>query len=96
LSRASKRTTVTRSTSQPKSITLGWSAIFQKARDYHDAARELASESQSRDPNFTDKERINLEIYAERQNDEAIREQFLELARSDAVSDREIAAGRDR
>jgi hypothetical protein len=69
---------------------------FQKARDYHDAARELASESQSRDPNFTDKERINLEIYAERQNDEAIREQFLELARSDAVSDREIAAGRDR
>lgn len=44
---------------------------FQKAQDYHETARELASGVREREPQFTDKERINLEIYAERQNDAA-------------------------
>jgi len=56
---------------------------FEKASDYHDAARELASEANNRDPKFTDKEKINLEIYAERQDDARTREQFLGMARGD-------------
>jgi hypothetical protein len=39
---------------------------FDKAMDYHEVVRELASEAQGREPNFTDKEEINLEIYAGR------------------------------
>jgi hypothetical protein len=36
-------------------------------------AKELASEAMDGEPKFTDKEKINLEIYAERQNDAAER-----------------------
>lgn len=57
-------------------------AEFEKASEYHDVTRELASAVSSRDPKFTDKEKINLEIYAERQNDPQERERFLGLARS--------------
>jgi hypothetical protein len=39
----------------------------------HEATRELASEVTDCQPKFTDREKINLEIYAERQNDEAAR-----------------------
>jgi hypothetical protein len=52
---------------------------FDKAMNYHEAARELAAGAQSREPKFTDKERINLEIYAERQNDEDERGKYLAL-----------------
>lgn len=69
---------------------------FDKAMNYHEAARELAAEAQGRQAEFTDKEKINLEIYAERQNDEATREQFLGLARRDVATDREVAAVRER
>ena len=69
---------------------------FEKAKDYCATARELASETHGSDPQFTDKEKINLEIYAERQSDEATREQFLGLARSDAAKDREVTAVRER
>ena len=69
---------------------------FRKARDYHEAAHELASEGAGREPQFTDKERINLEIYAERQNDETLRDQFLSLARNDASIDREVSVARER
>jgi hypothetical protein len=57
---------------------------FGKAQDYHEAAREMASEAKEREPKFTDKERISLEIYAERQNDAAEREKYLEMARGDS------------
>jgi hypothetical protein len=50
---------------------------FEKAKGYHEAARELASEATKREPQFTDKEKINLEIHAERQNDEGERERYL-------------------
>ena len=70
---------------------------FEKAQDYHDAARELASEAKDRDPQFTDKEKINLEIYAERQNDEATRDRYLELARGESQSqEREVSASYSR
>jgi len=59
---------------------------FEKAKDYYATARELASEAHGSEPQFTDKERINLEIYAERQTDEVAREQFLELARDQSSS----------
>ena len=49
---------------------------FEKAKDYYATARELASEAHGSEPQFTDKERINLEIYAERQNDAALREKI--------------------
>jgi hypothetical protein len=69
---------------------------FEKAQDYYAAARELASEVTGRVPLFNDKEKINLEIYSERQNDEAAREHFLQLARGEAPAEREIAASHDR
>jgi hypothetical protein len=69
---------------------------FDKAMNYHEAAREIAERSQGRNPQFTDKERINLEIHAERQNDETLRAEFLSLARNDTLMDREIAASRER
>ena len=70
---------------------------FGKASDYHAAARELASEAQNREPKFTDKEKINVEIYAERQNDAAERERYLELARGESHSqERAASASRDR
>jgi hypothetical protein len=70
---------------------------FEKAKDYYATARELASEAHGSEPQFRDKERINLEIYAERQNDAAIRESHLELARGGSYAqDREVAASRSR
>src|SRR5215216_393749 len=65
---------------------------LERAEHYHQAARELASEAKDRNPQFTDKEKINLEIYAERQNDESEREKYLELARgSEQSQDRELS-----
>lgn len=70
---------------------------FDKASSYHEAARELAGEAQGRDPQFTDKERINLEIYAERQNDVVEREKYLELAQGESqAQEREVAESRSR
>jgi hypothetical protein len=71
---------------------------FEKASEYHDAARELASAVTNRNPKLTDKEKINLEIYAERQTDPQERERFLSLARDGAGSahERETAASRSR
>ena len=70
---------------------------FEKASDYHDAARELASETMEREPQFTDKEKISLEIYAERQIDETIRERYLEMARGEAASqEREVSISQSR
>lgn len=68
---------------------------FEKAQDYCATARELASEARNAEPQFTDKERINLEIYAERQNDEMSRAQYLELARNEP-SDRDISVSLSR
>jgi len=70
---------------------------FEKAQDYHEAARELAAESTGRVPLFTDKEKISLEIYAERQNDPAERDRFLQLALSESHSqEQDVAASRSR
>jgi hypothetical protein len=70
---------------------------YGQASEYHDAAHELAAEAKGRDPKFTDKEKINLEIYAERQTDPTRRDQFLELARADGRSqEREASASRSR
>lgn len=70
---------------------------LERAEQYHQAARELASEAKDRNPQFTDKEKINLEIYAERQNDESEREKYLELARgSEQSQDRELSVSLTR
>jgi hypothetical protein len=70
---------------------------LERAEHYHQAARELASEAKDRNPQFTDKEKINLEIYAERQNDESEREKYLELARgSEQSQDRELSVSLTR
>lgn len=71
---------------------------FEKASEYHDATRELASGVTNRNPKFTDKEKINLEIYAERQSDPQERERFLGLAREGegGVHEREGAVARSR
>jgi hypothetical protein len=55
---------------------------FEKASSYNEAARALASETNKREPKFTDKDKINLEIYAERQTDPQGRERLMELARA--------------
>lgn len=68
----------------------------EKARLYHEAAHELASTIGDRTPNFTDKEKINLEIYAERQNDDSARERYLQLARAEFHQERDIAITRGR
>jgi len=59
---------------------------FDKASNYHAAARELASEAHRREPAFTDKEKMSLEIFAERQSDESKRELYLELSRREIDS----------
>jgi hypothetical protein len=69
---------------------------FEKAKDHYATARELASEAQGHDPRFTDKEKINLEIYAERQNDEVTRAQYLKLAKTEPSQDREISVSPSR
>lgn len=70
---------------------------FEKASTYHAAARELSSEVNNREPKFTDKEKINLEIYAERQDDPRIREQVLGMARSEGRSEeRDLSSARAR
>jgi hypothetical protein len=62
---------------------------FDKATKYHEAAREMAIQTEGREPQFTDKEKINLEIYAERNHDESIRQQLFGLARgSDSADER--------
>jgi hypothetical protein len=61
-------------------------AEFEKASEYHDTARELASPVTNRSPKFTDKEKMNLEIHAEEQTDSQERERFLGLARDHAGS----------
>src|SRR6185369_7929821 len=73
-------------------------AEFEKASEYHDATRELASAVTNRNPKFIDKEKINLEIYAERQNDLQERERVLDLAREGAgnAHERESAISRSR
>ena len=49
------------------------------------------------DAQFTDREKINLEIYAERMNDDAMRDMYLGLARSEAsTQEREVAVGLSR
>ncbi len=67
---------------------------FEKAQKYHEAARDLSSEAGDRKPKFTDKEKINLEIYAERQTEPQNRERLMELARGseDRSQERELAA----
>lgn len=67
-----------------------------KAHGYHEVTRSLASEAHGHDPQFTDKERINLEIYAERQTDDNVRAQFLELARNDTSPEREVSVALER
>jgi hypothetical protein len=71
---------------------------FEKASDYYDAARELASAVTGRNPKFTDKEKMNLEIYGERQTDPQERERFLDLARDrgDHAPEREGVVARGR
>lgn len=71
---------------------------FEKAGEYHDAARELASAVKNRNPKFTDKEKMNLEIYAERQSDPAERDRLLDLARGrhGGVHERDGAVARGR
>lgn len=64
---------------------------FDKATHYHEAAREMAIQAEGREPQFTDRETMNLEIYAERQNDEMMRQQYLELARTESADDREVS-----
>lgn len=71
-------------------------AEFERASEYHEATRELASAGTNRSPKFTDKEKINLEIYAERQSDPQERERFLGLARGGNAQEREAAVSRDR
>ena len=69
---------------------------FEKAKDYYATARDLASEAHGSEPQFTDKEKINLEIYAERQNDEMTRQQYLELALTERSDEREISVSQSR
>src|SRR5215510_2554800 len=70
---------------------------LERAEQYHQSARELAAEAKDRNPQFTDKEKINLEIYAERQNDESEREKYLELAHgSEQSQDRELSVSLTR
>ena len=72
-------------------------AEFEKASEYHDAARELSSGVINKNPKFTDKEKINLEIYGERQTDPGERERFLDLARDrDMAHERGGAISRSR
>jgi len=72
-------------------------ADHEKSRSYYEAAREIAEglhkEMQGRTadkipvtPEFTAKEQINLEIYAERQADPQARDHYLRLARGEAVT----------
>jgi hypothetical protein len=66
---------------------------LKKLRIHSQAARDLASEAQELEPKFTDKEKVNLEIQAKRQNDAAERERHLELSRGETHSkDRDVAS----
>lgn len=71
---------------------------FERAQSYHEAARELSREAREQKPKFTDKEKINLEIYAERQMDPQNRERFMELARGSQsrAQERDVANARGR
>jgi hypothetical protein len=69
---------------------------FDKAKDYYATARELASEAHGSEPQFSDKEKINLEIYAERQIDPQNQDRLMELARGSERQERDVAAARGR
>ena len=70
---------------------------FDKATKYHEASREMAIQTEGREPQFTDKERVSLEIYAERQNDPDERDKFLQLALSEGrTHERDVAAAHGR
>ncbi|HEY6182291.1 MAG TPA: hypothetical protein VIW67_08595, partial [Terriglobales bacterium] len=72
---------------------------FEKAANYHAGAVELSSAARGAEPHFTDKEKMNLEIYAERQNDPRGREEYLDLARghdSNASREVSVAPGRSK
>jgi len=69
---------------------------FEKAKDYYATARELASEAHGTEPQFTDKEKIDLEIYAERQNDPAERDRFLQFSLSQSHQEHDVTASRSR
>jgi hypothetical protein len=71
-------------------------AEFEKANGYHDATRELASAVRNSKPKFTDKEKMNLEIYAERQTDPQERNKFLGFARDGGGSGHEYQVSRSR
>ena len=59
---------------------------FEGTQEYHEAARELTSEQGTASRNLTDTEKINLEMIAQRQNDEAERQKYLDSASSDNLS----------
>jgi len=69
---------------------------FEKAQEYHHAAHQMASGAKDREPTFTDKEKINLEIHAERQNDDAERERYLDLARREPDQHEHVMVAHDR
>jgi hypothetical protein len=70
---------------------------FEKARNYHNTAGELASAAHGSEPEFSDKEKINREIYAERTNDKTEQERCLALARSESSStEREASVSKNR
>lgn len=69
---------------------------FEKAQDYYATARQLASEAHGSEPQFTDKEKINLEIYAERQTDPQNRETYLEMARGSESQAQELEVSSSR
>src|SRR5262249_36941566 len=72
-------------------------ADFEKAKDYHATARALASGARGSEPEFTDRERINLEIYGERQNDEATRQYYLQVGQPSDTKEKDISeTSRDR
>jgi hypothetical protein len=52
----------------------------------HDALPALASADKGHKPTFADKEKINLKIYAERQNNAPERERYFTVARTEGHS----------
>jgi len=60
-------------------------------------AYQQGGQAREREPKPTDKEKINLEIYAERQSDVAERGKYFELARGvNQSQEREVGASRNR
>jgi hypothetical protein len=67
--------------SRPRNIMNRLIKEFEKAQPYHEATSGLSWEPREQKPKFTGKEKINLEIYAERQMDPQNREPLMALAR---------------